>query len=83
MAPKQTSLRGFLKTMTEEDTRHEFEKLTQNLEREAAKKAACEAFETLSPLIPKRPVGRPRKVQPQMSLLSASTPLVATTGIFY
>ena len=81
MAPKQTSLRGFLKTMTDEDTRHEFEKLTENLEREAAKKAASEAFQTPPSPIPKRPVGRPRKVQPQMSLLNASTPLVATTGM--
>jgi hypothetical protein len=41
MAAKETSLRRFLKTMSEDDTRLEFEKLSLNLEMEAAKKAAC------------------------------------------
>jgi hypothetical protein len=45
---------------------------------EAAKKAA---FEAHAPSNPKRPVGRPRKVQPQMTLMSASGPLAATTGM--
>lgn len=52
MASKQTSLRGFLKTMTEEDRRQEFKKLTLNLKREATKKAASEAFEVPAPLVP-------------------------------
>lgn len=61
MVAKQTSLRRFLKTMSEDDTRLEFEKLTVNLEIEVAKKVASEAH---APSNPKQPVGRPCKVQP-------------------
>jgi hypothetical protein len=59
MAAKQTSLKRFLKTMSEDDTRLEFEKLTLNLEMEATKKAA---FEAHAPPNPKWPVGGPHKV---------------------
>ena len=62
--------------MTENDMRMEFESC--NLEMEAARKAT---FEGHAPPNPKQTVGRPRKVQPQMILLSASALVIATAGM--
>jgi len=42
MAAKQTSLKRFLRTWSEDDTKLEFEKLTINLEMEAARKTVLE-----------------------------------------
>ena len=76
MAAKQTSLKRFLRTWSEDDTKLDFEKLTNNLEMEAARKTILELD-----VLPKskQPVGRPHKVLPQMTLLSLSMPVHAGT----
>jgi hypothetical protein len=69
-------LKRFLRSWSEDDTKLEFEKLNINLEMEAARKTVLELD-----VLPKskRPVGRPRKVLPQMTLLSLSMPVLAGT----
>ena len=76
MAAKQTFLKRFLRTWSEDDTKPEFEKLNINLEMEVARKTVLDLD-----VLPKskRPVGRPCKVLPQMTLLSLSMPVLAST----
>ena len=74
MATKQFSLGAFLKTLSEDDTKLVFQKVTQNLEMEAINKATFEAYVSFES---KQPIGRSCKVQPQMILFNTLGPVIA------